>query len=438
MLFSAEEEALFEFAFKSPTDNTLRRLTPGEYARFIVYLFLQDGLYHPVFVDGPGDGGVDIELHIRDGLNSKLCGLVQCKRFLADDVDANAVARLIVAANNAGAERRYFFTTSGYKPAARRDARNNNVNLFDNADVRFWIQDIQRRRDLPHDDTTLPDRHQMSIPVICVTNNKGGVGKTTLTGNLASALATDHHGVLVIDGDPQGHLTFWLTNQRRVPAQLSLHAVLTQDVPIQFFIQRTLERGVWIVPSSRELNDLPNGFNVWNLERRLAHALAHLHLADPPIRYVLIDTPPALNALTRAALLAATDLLIPLELDVFSLEGLDELLVFIDQSESKHQKQPVHILGGVATKVDMRFTWGLRLWEPPKVQLADRPRLSQSGLTDEQFWCAKIRARGDFKKAQGEHQSILTYNRSSDAAKDIQHLAEEVTKRVPVLVDHPN
>jgi cellulose biosynthesis protein BcsQ len=98
----------------------------------------------------------------------------------------------------------------------------------------------------------------------------------------------------------------------------------------------------------------------------------------------------------------------------------------------------VQILGGVATKVDMRFTWGLRLWEPPKLQLADRPRLSQSGLTDEQFWCAKIRARGDFKKAQGEHRSVLTYDHSSDAAKDIQHLAEEVTKRVPALVHHPS
>ncbi len=435
MQFTADQEALFRFVFETPTDDYIRRLTPLEYEQFIFYLFARDGLYRPVLVDGPGDGGVDIELHSQNGAESTLCGVVQCKRHLVDDIRPAEVARLIVAANAADVSRRYFFATSGYTPAARRDARANNVNLYDNGDLRFWIQDIRRREVVRVTaPPALTDPETLLIPVICIANNKGGVGKTTITGNLAAALATDQHGVLVIDADPQGHLTFWLKNQKRTPAVLSLHAVLTQEVPIYPLVQSTLIKGVWLLPSSRELNDLPNGFPSWSLERRLAEALAQLPLSDPPIRYVLIDTPPALGSLTRAAMLAATSLLMPLQLDVFSLEGLDELLLFVEQVEAVHQKKPLHILGGVATMVDQRFKWGLRFWEQPKLE--DRPRLLVSGLTKERFWCGMLRQRSDFKRAQTNHRSVLDEASSSDAAKDIQQLAKEVTNPVSVLAHH--
>jgi chromosome partitioning protein len=372
---------------------------------------------------------VDIELHARDGADSTLCGVVQCKRFLLDPVKAAEIARLIVAANAANAPRRYFFTTSSYAPAARRDARANDVSLYDNGDLRFWIQDIRRREAVRAvAPPALPDPETMPIPVICIANNKGGVGKTTITGNLAAALATDQHGVLVIDADPQGNLTFWLKNEQRTPAALSLHAVLTQEIPIHPLVQPTLTKGVWLLPSSRDLNDLPGNFPAWTLERRLAEALARLPLSDPPIRYVLIDTPPALGPLTRAALLAATSLLIPLQLDVFSLEGLDEFIKFVEQTELRHQKKPLRIIGGVATLVNQRFRWGLRFLEQPK--LDDRPRLLAAGVTKERFWCGVLRERSDFKKAQADHKSVLAEAPGSDAAKDIQLLAKEVISRV--------
>ncbi|MEO7001475.1 MAG: AAA family ATPase [Ktedonobacterales bacterium] len=426
-----EQEELFRFTFKSPIDDHIRRLTPVEYGRFIYYLFQRDGLYHPVLVDGPGDGGVDIELYARNGVNPELCGVVQCKRFLLEKVTPNDLAPVIVAANMAKITRKYCFTTSGYTPPARASARNNDVKLFDSADVRFWIQDITRRESLRTQSPNLPDLDSMPIPIICVTNNKGGVGKTTLTGNLAAAFATEQHNVLVIDADPQGHLTSWLTDQRHNAPALSLHAVLTQDVPIYPLMQRTTEKGVWILPSTQELHELPGGHNAWTFERKLAHALAALPLSDPPIRYVLIDTPPGLGSITRSAMLAAKSLLIPLQLEVFSLEGLDALLGFIVQTETIHQKKPLQILGGVATRVDMRFRWGFRFRD--RFDLQNRPRLQQSGLTDEQFWCGLLRERGEYKKSQAEHQSVLQYARRSDAADDIWQLAQEVTHRVPIL-----
>jgi chromosome partitioning protein len=436
MQVDTDAAAQFQFVFESPTDDHIRRLTPPEYEQFIGYLFERDALYHPVLVGGTGDGGVDIELYARDGVNSQLCGLVQCKRYLLENVSPAHIAPLIVAANNAHVPRRYVFTTSGFTPAARKDARNNDVHLFDCADVRFWIQDIRRRQTIKLDPPALTEPETMPIPLLCISNNKGGVGKTTITGNLAAALATDQHGVLVIDADPQAHLTYWLTNQKRIPPPLSLYAVLANEVPIRPLVQKTLEKGIWLLPACSELNDLPNGHHVWALERRLSNALLSLPLADPPIRYILLDTPPALNSLTRAALLAATSLIIPLQLDLFSLEGLDELLKFIEHTEAAHQKKPLSIVGGVASMVDQRFRWGFRFWEQPKLEMDKRPRLLASGLTPDSFWCAKIRHRVDFKKAQGEHRSVLTFAPHSDAATDISQLAQEVTHRVPVLVSN--
>ncbi len=131
--------------------------------------------------------------------------------------------------------------------------------------------------------------------------------------------------------------------------------------------------------------------------------------------------------------MAATSLLLPLQLDMFSLEGLDEMLNFVEQTEASHQKNPLRILGGVASMVDVRFKWGFKYQE--RFQLEDRPRLRANGLTGERFWCGMLRERGDFRKAQGDHQSVLQFATYSDAAKDVLDLAREVTKRVPILAN---
>lgn len=118
---SPEQEELFKFVYASPTTDHIRRLTPVEFEQFISYHFARDGLYHPKLVGGPGDGGVDIELYARDENLPRLCGLVQCKRFLADNVTAEQIAPLIVAADAARVDRRCVFATSGFTPCTFLD-----------------------------------------------------------------------------------------------------------------------------------------------------------------------------------------------------------------------------------------------------------------------------------------------------------------------------
>jgi len=438
---TSQERAHFQHVFHYPTDAQIQLLTPDQFPRFIYYLYERDGLYTPIYVDGPGDGGVDLELRARTGESPSLQGVVQCKRYLRRKVRPRDLVDFIEAARKSEVDRRYYFTTRGYTPAARRDARLNSIIPFDAPAIRDWIHDIERREkrgtqtvaDLPH-------RDQVPIPIICVANHKGGVSKTTITGNLAAALATPEQGVLVIDMDPQGHLSRWLTDQTdHFAADVSVHAILSKHYPIHGLVRKTLEPGVWLLPSSRELVDLPAGYDPYMLERQLTHALAALPLADPPIGYILIDTPPSLNILTRAAVIAANCLLVPLQLDSLSYDGLIDFLTFLAGVEAAHdRKQPVHLLGGVATLVEARLALSQKfVGDIPNVALK-HSRMENASLKPETFWVAGIRRRADFPKAIQERMSVLRRGRSSDAAKDIMQLAKEVSRRVPNTVRRSN
>lgn len=428
------ECAKFAKVFNAPSVAYIETLSPEEFAKFIFYLYERDGLYRPVYVDGPGDGGVDIELRSRDGALPELQGVVQCKRYTDHKVTGNEMIIFAAAARHARVRRRSYFTLQGFVPAAFREARQAEIVTFDTLGIRNWILDIQRReRNVARLTPDLPSPDQFPVPIICVSNDKGGVGKTTITGNVAAALATDERGALVIDADPAGYLSYWLTNEERIEPDVSLHAVLTKHYPIYALIRKTLEPNLWLLPSSRALGSLPGGLDAFSLERQLAYALAELPLFDPPIGYILIDTPPGPSFLTRVALVAAQYLVMPLQLDTLSYTGLKGLLKFVADTESVHKPHPIRVLGGIGTMVDARVRLAKRFEREIPTEAARQPRLRGTDLTPDRFWIGKLRDRAEFPRAVFEHQTVLSLDNGSDASKDVRQIAQEVAKRVHIL-----
>lgn len=164
--------------------------------------------------------------------------------------------------------------------------------------------------------------------VFTVANQKGGVGKTTTTVNLAAALAMSGARVLVIDLDPQGNASTALGVEHRAETA-SVYDVIINDEPLSGVIQRSPEfETLYCVPATIHLAGAEIELvSLVAREQRLHTALEKfLEEASKPFHYVFIDCPPSLGLLTINAFVAATEVLIPIQCEYYALEGLSQLL----------------------------------------------------------------------------------------------------------------
>jgi chromosome partitioning protein len=163
--------------------------------------------------------------------------------------------------------------------------------------------------------------------VLCVANQKGGVGKTTTAINLATALAIAKQKILVVDMDPQGNLTSGVGLKGQAAAAGTIYQALTSVAPIEdptTFILDTQVTDLWLIPADRQLTGAEVELvNLPNREGRLRDLLAPLRAR---FDFILIDTPPSLGLLTLNALVAADAVLIPLNCEYFALEGIADLV----------------------------------------------------------------------------------------------------------------
>mgnify|MGYP000270497729 CR=1 FL=1 len=186
--------------------------------------------------------------------------------------------------------------------------------------------------------------------VFAVVNQKGGVGKTTTSVNLAASLAAMHRRVLLIDLDAQGNATMGVGVDKHT-LERSIYDVFIDDLPARSVITETSVAGLSLIGANSDLTGLELTLSERpDRETRLREALAVLqHEFD----VVLVDCPPALNLLTLNALVAATGLLIPMQCEYYALEGLTALLE--TQSRIKEHLNPkLEIIGILRTMVDMR------------------------------------------------------------------------------------
>lgn len=158
--------------------------------------------------------------------------------------------------------------------------------------------------------------------ILAIANQKGGVGKTTTSINLAASLARTRRRVLLIDIDPQGNATMGSGVDKK-DLKASTYSILIGDDPVDTALI-PVESGYDVVPSNANLSGAEvELIEIENRERRLRDAIGPI---QEKYDYVLIDCPPALNLLTVNALVAASSVLIPMQCEYYALEGLTALL----------------------------------------------------------------------------------------------------------------
>jgi chromosome partitioning protein len=163
--------------------------------------------------------------------------------------------------------------------------------------------------------------------IVCVVNQKGGVGKTTTAINLAACLALKGQRVLIVDTDPQGNLTSGVGRKGAAAPGGTIYGALTSPEPIADatpFVLETTIAGLSLIPADRQLTGAEiEMVPLKRREERLRHLLASLR---PAYDYILIDCPPSLGLLTLNGLVAADAVIIPLNCEYFALEGLADLV----------------------------------------------------------------------------------------------------------------
>lgn len=209
--------------------------------------------------------------------------------------------------------------------------------------------------------------------ILTLANQKGGVGKTTTTINLATALAAIGERVLIIDVDPQGNAStgLGLSHQERL---ISAYDVLVGEADVAAAVTPSNVPNVALVPSTMDLLGVEQSISS-EADRpfRLRTALEGLEEAridGHKISYVLIDCPPSLNLLTINALTAADAVLVPMQCEFFALEGLSQLLQTIEQIRSTLNPR-LSVQGIVMTMFDKRNNLSEQVLHDVRTEMGD-------------------------------------------------------------------
>lgn len=249
--------------------------------------------------------------------------------------------------------------------------------------------------------------------VIAVTNQKGGVGKTTSSVNLAASLAALKRRVLLVDLDPQGNAAMGCGVDKQ-EIDYSSYDLLMEDMPVAETIIDMPAIGFSIIPGNADLTAAEvQLMKAERKELRLADALMHI---KGQYDYILVDCPPSLNMLTLNAMVAADSLLIPMQCEYYALEGLSALMNTLKNIQETVNPE-LHLEGIVRTMFDDRN----RLTKDVSEQLIR--------YFGDQVFRTCIPRNIRLAEAPSHGVPVLTYDKASRGAKAYMALANEIIKK---------
>jgi chromosome partitioning protein len=261
-------------------------------------------------------------------------------------------------------------------------------------------------------------RLDVSARVITVANYKGGVGKTTTAVNLASGLAfLKNYRVLLIDFDPQGN------------ASISLDVdIETLRYSVKDLLSGKMTNWKYLLwPKGEKLDILPANATLRDIEPELmvdVNGRIRLKERLAPIRdrydFIIIDTPPTVGLFLQAPLIAATEVIAPIDVGYFSLQGIRQLLEEINKVRS-HLNPDLQIGGILLTKYDSRTSLSKQV-----------EGVLRKGFKEQAFK-TMIRVNVDVIRAQAERKSIFAYDLASTGAADYKDLIEEIVGNVVIF-----
>jgi chromosome partitioning protein len=204
--------------------------------------------------------------------------------------------------------------------------------------------------------------------IFCIANQKGGVGKTTTTVNLAAGLVRVGQRVLVVDLDPQGNATMGSGVDKRA-LDLSIYDVLLESATVAEARQRSDKAGYDVLGANRELAGAE--VELVELDRRDKRLKTALQAVTPEYDFVLIDCPPSLSLLTLNGLCSAHGVIVPMQCEYFALEGLSDLVNTIKQVHA-NLNADLQIIGLLRVMYDPRITLQQQVSEQLKAHFGDK------------------------------------------------------------------
>ena len=264
----------------------------------------------------------------------------------------------------------------------------------------------------------MSDPTRMPLPrIISITNQKGGVGKTTTAINLGAALAEEGYNVLLVDLDPQGNASTGLGIAAE-DREYTTYDLILDETPIGKVIRKTSVEGLLIAPSTTDLSSAD--IEMMSIEKRsflLHDALRQPAIDSYELDFILIDCPPSLSLLTINAMVASDSVLIPLQSEFFALEGLSQLMRTVREVRQSANPE-LRIEGVLLTMYDSRNNLSQ--------QVETDARETLGALVYDTVVPRNVR----LSEAPSYAMPVLSYDPTSKGAVAYRALAQEVVEKI--------